>query len=80
MLVRTAVMWKLDGSLRIWFQDGALTQLLAGGLSSLSWDLSIEILEFPKDMAPGLPQKEQSNRDPGGKHNVFLWPNLGNDV
>lgn len=73
-------MGKLNWSLRICFQDGTLTQLLAGGLHSLSWDHTSTELEFLHDMAASLPQKEQSKEDQVEKHNVFLWPNLENDT
>lgn len=59
-MARAAVMRKLVWSLRTCFHDGTLAQLSAGGLSSLSWGLSIEdieVLEYLHDMAAGLPRE-----------------------
>lgn len=56
------VTWRLECTWMILFQDGSLTRLLAGGLSSLLWGLSPGLLECPSGMAARFSHSKQSKR------------------
>lgn len=60
MLNRAVVIWRLDCGWRICFQDGALTWLMAGSLSSRPREDHAGLLKNPQDVAASFLRSEWS--------------------
>ena len=68
ILAGAAVFWRLDWGSGICFQDGSLTQLLAGAFSFLPCEPMHTFLECPDDMIAGsYPEKTERETH----HNAF---------